>query len=100
MLEKIDKIQALLEVPNVDADPKTALANMKILNLLVDLRAEAKQLNLSGVVNCVYVVTERDNYGEQLFKGVFANREKAVEYLAEDGLKESNIDEINEIELN
>jgi hypothetical protein len=57
-------------------------------------------LTLTDVVNCVYVVTERDNYGEQLFKGVFANREKAVEYLAEDGLKESNIDEINEIELN
>ena len=57
-------------------------------------------LPISGVVNCVYVVTERDNYGEQLFKGVFANKEKAVEYLAEDGLKESNIDEINEIELN
>ena len=63
---------------------------------------EAKEelLYLFGVVNCVYVVTERDNYGEQLFKGVFANREKAVKYLSEDGLKESNIDEINEIELN
>ena len=47
----------------------------------------------------VYVVTERDNYGEQLFKGVFSTREKALQYLAEDGLKESNIDEINEIEL-
>jgi hypothetical protein len=58
-----------------------------------------KQLTLTDVVNCVYVVTERDNYGEQLFKGVFANREKAIRYLAEDGLKESNIDEINEIEL-
>jgi hypothetical protein len=51
MLEKIDKIQALLEVPNVDADPKNAIANMKILNILVDLRAEAKQLILSGVVD-------------------------------------------------
>lgn len=58
-----------------------------------------KQLTLTDVVNCVYVVTERDNYGEQLFRGVFANREKAIRYLAEDGLKESNIDEINEIEL-
>jgi len=47
----------------------------------------------------VYVVTERDNYGEQLFKGVFSTREKALQYLAKDGLKESNIDEINEIEL-
>jgi hypothetical protein len=61
--------------------------------------AISEQLTLTDVVNCVYVVTERDNYGEQLFKGVFANREKAIRYLAEDGLKESNIDEINEIEL-
>jgi hypothetical protein len=50
MLEKIDKIQALLNVPNVDKDSKTAIANMKILNLLVDLRSEAEQLILSGVV--------------------------------------------------
>jgi hypothetical protein len=47
----------------------------------------------------VYVVTERDNYGEQLFRQVFSNKEQALEYLAENGLKESNIDEINEIEL-
>ena len=67
-------------------------------NKLID-KLETKQLILSGVVNCVYVVTERDNYGEQLFKGVFANKEKAIEYLAGDGLKEGNIDEINEIEL-
>ena len=57
-------------------------------------------LALHVVVNCVYVVTERDNYGEQTFKGVFANKEKAIEYLAKEGLEESNIDEINEIELN
>ena len=50
-------------------------------------------------MNCVYVVTERDNYGEQTFKGVFENKEKAIEHLAENGLEESNIDEINEIEL-
>jgi hypothetical protein len=49
MIEKIDKIQALLNVSNVDADTETAIANMKILNLLVDLRAEAKQLILSNV---------------------------------------------------
>ena len=49
MLEKIDKIQELLNVPNVDASTETAIANMKILNLLVDLRAEAEQLILSGV---------------------------------------------------
>jgi len=50
MIEKIDKIQALLNVPNVDADTETAITNMKILNLLVDLRAEAEQLILSGLV--------------------------------------------------
>ena len=49
MLEKIDKIQELLNVPNVDASTETAIANMKILNLLVDLRAETEQLILSGV---------------------------------------------------
>jgi len=54
MIEKIDKIQALLNVPNVDADTETAIANMKILNLLVDLRAEAKQLILSGVSDIVH----------------------------------------------
>ena len=51
MLEKIEKIQELLNVPNVDASTETAIANMKILNLLVDLRAEAEQLILSGVVD-------------------------------------------------
>ena len=49
MLEKIDKIQELLNVPNVDASTETAIANIKILNILVDLRAEAEQLILSGV---------------------------------------------------
>jgi hypothetical protein len=51
MLEKINQIQELLNVPNVDANPKTALANMKILNLLVSMRAEAEQLTLYGVVS-------------------------------------------------
>ena len=61
---------------------------------------QAEQLALTDVVNSVYVVTERDNYGEQLFKQVFASRDKAVGYLAEQGLKEGNVDEITEIELN
>ena len=52
MLKKIDKIQELLNVPNVDASTETAIANMKILNLLVDLRAQAEQLILSGVGSC------------------------------------------------
>ena len=59
-----------------------------------------RKLTLTDVVKCVYVVTERDYSGEQVFRGVFANREKAVKYLAEDGLEENNIEEINEIELN
>tara|TARA_R110000822_G_scaffold161_5_gene777 strand:- start:148 stop:432 length:285 start_codon:yes stop_codon:yes gene_type:complete len=63
------------------------------------IRSGQEQLILTNVVNCVYVVTERDNYGEKLFIGVFSNKEKAIGYLAEGGLKESNIDEINEIEL-
>ena len=50
MLEKIDKIQELLNVPNVDASTETAISNMKILNLLVDLRVEAEQLILYSVV--------------------------------------------------
>jgi hypothetical protein len=50
MLKKIDKIQELLNVPNVDVSTETAITNMKILNLLVDLRAEAKKLILSGVI--------------------------------------------------
>ena len=58
-----------------------------------------QQLILSGVVNCVYVVTERDNYGEQLFRQVFAKEEQAIEYLSKQGLTADNIDEINEIEL-
>jgi hypothetical protein len=55
MLEKIEKIQELLNVPNVDASTETAIANMKILNLLVDLRAEAEQLILFGVSNWVAI---------------------------------------------
>tara|TARA_R110000851_G_scaffold148209_1_gene288544 strand:+ start:81 stop:389 length:309 start_codon:yes stop_codon:yes gene_type:complete len=53
MLEKIDKIQELLNVPDIDASTETAITNMKILNLLVDLRAEAEQLTLTDVVLCL-----------------------------------------------
>lgn len=66
---------------------------------ILDIKDIIKQLTLTDVVNSVYVVTERDNYGEQLFKQVFASRDKAVGYLAEQGLKEGNVDEITEIEL-
>ena len=51
------------------------------------------------LLKTVFVVTERDNYGEQLFRGVFSNREKAVNFLSTEGLDESNIDEINEIDI-
>ena len=67
------------------------------INALEKLIAE--QLTLTDVVNCVYVVTERDNYGEQLFRQVFAKEEQAIEYLSKQGLTADNIDEINEIEL-
>lgn len=72
--------------------------SISVLNNLLD-EILPEQLRLYGVVNSVYVVTERDNYGEQLFKQVFANKDKAVGYLAEQGLKEGNVDEITEIEL-
>lgn len=51
MLEKLDKIQELLKIPNVDKNPELAIANMKILNLLVSLRSDIEQLNLCGVSN-------------------------------------------------
>jgi len=68
-------------------------------NLETLLKCMEQAFSLTDVVNCVYVVTERDNYGEQLFRGVFANKEQAIEFLAKDGLWESNIHELNEIEL-
>ncbi len=49
MLEKIDQIHKLLNIPNVDADTEIAITNMKILNLLVNLRAEAEQLIIGDV---------------------------------------------------
>jgi len=76
----------------------------KIFDIVTDLIRDDISKNeaidkLLILYSFVYVVTERDYHGEQLFKGVFLNRQKALQYLAEDGLKESNIDEINEIEL-
>jgi hypothetical protein len=59
-----------------------------------------EQLTLTNVVKCVYVVTETDDYGRQLFREVFLDKEQAKEYLAIDNLKEDNINEINEIEFN
>ena len=73
--------------------------NRRMATELILQKCQEKQLTLTDVVNCVYVVTERDNYGDQTFKGVFKNKEQALKFLAKDGLTESNIDEINEIEL-
>jgi len=50
MIEKIDKIRELLIVPSVDEQPKLAINQMKILNLLVELRNEAEQLTIPAVV--------------------------------------------------
>lgn len=50
MIEKIDKIRDLLIVPSVDEQPKMAINQMKILNLLVELRAEVEQLTIPAVV--------------------------------------------------
>jgi len=50
MIEKIDKIRDLLIVPSVDKQPKLAINQMKILNILVELRAEAEQLTIPAVV--------------------------------------------------
>tara|TARA_R110000822_G_scaffold204435_1_gene341177 strand:+ start:474 stop:731 length:258 start_codon:yes stop_codon:yes gene_type:complete len=49
MIEKIYKIQRLLVVEKAYPDIETAKANIKSLNLLADLKAEIKQLILSGV---------------------------------------------------
>jgi hypothetical protein len=69
MLEKIEKIQELLNVPNVDASTETAIANMKILNLLVDLRAEAEQLILSGVSGRLYTEEEKKIFNKGYNEG-------------------------------
>lgn len=37
-------------MPNVDEQPKIAINQMKILNLLVELRDEAEQCNIANVV--------------------------------------------------
>jgi acylphosphatase len=62
-------------VPNVDADTETAITNMKILNLLVDLRAEAKQLILSGVVSS-FLDNLKDSDSKVLINMQIANKEK------------------------
>ena len=58
MIEKIDKIRDLLIVPNVDEQPKLAINQMKILNLLVELRAEAEQLTIPDVSQLLAFIKE------------------------------------------
>lgn len=97
-MDRIERLKKL--IPKLKDNKK--IQPLKIESLeweLKFLESEKKQLTLTDVVNCVYVVTERDNYGDQTFKGVFKNKEQALKFLAKDGLTESNIDEINEIEL-
>ena len=50
MIEKIDQIRDLLIVPNVGEQPNIAINQMKILNLLVELRGEAERCNISNVL--------------------------------------------------
>ena len=50
MIEKIDKIRELLIVPSADEQPKLAINQMKILNLLTELRTEAEQLTIPAVI--------------------------------------------------
>ena len=69
------------------------------LEQLQEYKDIKKQLTLTDVVPSVYVVTETDNYGRQLFRDVFLDKEQAKEYLAMDNLKEDNINEINKIEF-
>ena len=49
MIEKIDQIKDLLIVPSVDEQPRLAINQMKILNLLIELRAEIEQCNITDV---------------------------------------------------
>lgn len=90
--------KAIVEAVQDSIDLTDNQVSISILNNLLD-EIIPEQLRLYGFVNSVFVVTERDNYGEQLFKHVFANKDKATDYLSEQGLKEGNIDEITEIEL-
>lgn len=49
--EIINKIEQLVDVPNVDLDGKGALRGMKMLNLITQLRTEVKNLNIPAVSN-------------------------------------------------
>lgn len=93
-----EPINELLEWLHTFDDTQFSCNHRNVIEKIWQIKSK-QQLLIHSVVNCVYVVTERDNYGEQTFRQVFAKREQAVEYLKEQGLIETNIDEINEIEL-
>ena len=77
MIKKIDQIKDLLIVPSVDEQPRLAINQMKILNLLIELRAEAEQCNIANVVvsetelcdnpHCEDGIADRDMYGHPIY---------------------------------
>tara|TARA_R110000868_G_C10524322_1_gene733390 strand:- start:408 stop:560 length:153 start_codon:yes stop_codon:yes gene_type:complete len=48
----------------------------------------------------VYVLTYTDDYGRQLFNGVYSSRKKALKHLLLIGEEENNINEINKVDVN
>ena len=96
----MNRINKLLDKLKSDInDTKDIDNDWFVEQALTTLDELKKQLTLTDVVNSVYVVTETDNYGRQLFRKVFLDKEQAKEFLAIDNLKEDNINEINEIEF-
>ena len=74
MLDKIDKIKELLNVPTIDASTETAITNMKILNLLVDLRAGSEKL--SGVRRSYSFENMENAYEEGIYEGTLRQMHK------------------------
>tara|TARA_R110002020_G_scaffold463907_1_gene684221 strand:- start:91 stop:384 length:294 start_codon:yes stop_codon:yes gene_type:complete len=96
----MNRINKLLDKLKSDInDTKDIDNDWFVEQALTTLDELKKQLTLTDVVKSVYVVTETDNYGRQLFREVFLDKEQAKEFLAIDNLKEDNINEINEIEF-
>tara|TARA_R110002012_G_scaffold77085_3_gene194885 strand:+ start:2260 stop:2553 length:294 start_codon:yes stop_codon:yes gene_type:complete len=96
----MNRINKLLDKLKSDInDTKDIDNDWFVEQALTTLDELKKQLTLTDVVKSVYVVTETDNYGRQLFREVFLDKEQAKEFLAIDNLKEGNINEINEIEF-
>lgn len=49
--KKLDELEALITVPNVDKHPEQSLTAMKALNLIVELRGLVEKLDLHIVTN-------------------------------------------------